>query len=140
MFFLFLGKIYKNTSTPAHAVNAFPVCDVTTPPPGYCPCQKTLYNTTELGVIVQELDVIVQEVDVIVQKLVQNLTVSKNSTSKTTRGSAVAAGVFGIVTITCVCALVIISDIRLILKQLKRCWLNLQKLVKYVAAAFGKEI
>ena len=134
-FFLFSGKIFTNTSTPAHTINAFPVCDVTTPPSGYCPCQKTLYNITEL--------------DVIVQELVQNLTVHKDSTSKTTRkytsayetrGSAVAAGVFGIVTITCVCALVIISDIRLILKQLKICWLNLQKLVKYVAPAFGKEI
>ena len=123
----FSVQIYTNTSiSPVNETyNVFPICDVTVAPPGYCPCQTDKMNNTELEAIVQEL--------------VQNLTINKDATSKTTRKyssafetrpGAVVSGVLGIIMITSFCVIVVALDFQQLVQQLAIFWVKLKRTFK----------
>ena len=94
------------SSPPTNVENKFPVCDITSAPPGYCLCQNSTKNATQL--------------ESQIQQLIQNLTIEKEATAKSvrryisayeTRPFAATSGVVGAVLLTSSFGLVLVCDI-----------------------------
>ena len=88
--------------------STLPTCGVSPVPPGYCKCNETAANTTRA------------ELEQIIADIVENLTISKDTTSKNRmkyiskyerRPYSVSAGVMAIVVIVVIMSLPVISDI-----------------------------